>query len=109
MCDRVAILRSGHLVELGTLAKMRHLSAVTVEATFSGRAPNITDVPGVKDAHVSGHVLHCQVHGSIEPLLHRLAATDIVKLTSREPTLEELFLSLYGDTEIKNPSIPSDQ
>jgi ABC-2 type transport system ATP-binding protein len=103
LCDRVAILRAGHLVELGTLAKMRHLSAVTVEATFTGHAPDVSAVPGVEDIHASGHVLKCQVHGSIEPLLHRLAATDIIKLTSHEPTLEELFLSLYGDTEVKNP------
>ena len=32
LCDRLAILRRGKLVELGTLAEMRHLSAVTVEA-----------------------------------------------------------------------------
>jgi ABC-2 type transport system ATP-binding protein len=96
LCDRVGILRAGKLVELGTLAKMRHLSAMTVEATFKGHAPDVSDVPGVNEAKVTGHVLRCQVHGSIEPLLRRLAATDVVKLTSREPSLEELFLSLYG-------------
>ncbi len=100
LCDRVAILRSGKLVELGTLAKMRHLSAMTVEATFAGKAPELKDVPGVKDAHISGHVLRCEVHGPIEPLLRRLSTTDITKFTSREPSLEELFLSLYGDKEI---------
>jgi len=100
LCDRVGILRAGQLVELGTLAKMRHLSAVTIEATFKGKAPDVTAVPNVKDVKLAGHTLHCQVHGSIEPLLHRLAATDIIKLTSREPSLEELFLSLYGDKEV---------
>ncbi len=99
LCDRVGILRAGKLVELGTLAGMRHLSAVTVEATFKGHAPDISKVAGVKDLHVSGHVLRCQVHGSIEPLLRHLAATDILKLTSREPSLEELFLSLYGGAQ----------
>ena len=28
LCDRVAILRAGRLVEVGTLAEMRHLSAL---------------------------------------------------------------------------------
>ncbi len=32
LCDRVAILRGGRLVEIGTLTQMRHLSALTVEA-----------------------------------------------------------------------------
>lgn len=103
LCDRVGILRAGRLVELGTLAKMRHLSAVTIEAAFTGKAPDVSDVPGVKNVQLVGRTLRCQVHGSIEPLLRRLAATDIKKLTSREPSLEELFLSLYGDTETRNP------
>ncbi len=102
LCDRVGILRAGRLVELGTLAKMRHLSAMTIEATFAGHAPSIADVPGVTNVELTGHVLRCQVHGSIEPLLRRLSATDIKKFVSREPSLEELFLGLYGDQEVTN-------
>ena len=109
LCDRVGILRAGQLVELGTLAKMRHLSAMTVEATFAGKAPDVSDVPGVKNAEVTGHVLRCQVHGNIEPLLRRLAATDVKKLVSREPSLEELFLGLYGDKEVTAAGVASEQ
>src|SRR5215204_3078838 len=36
LCDRIAILRAGRLVEAGTLAQMRHLSALQVEAEFDG-------------------------------------------------------------------------
>src|SRR5262249_31955374 len=36
LCDRVAILRDGELLEIGTLAEMRHLAAVEVQATFDG-------------------------------------------------------------------------
>ena len=46
LCDRVGILREGRLVEMGTLAEMRHLSALTVEATFDGAPPDLTGVPG---------------------------------------------------------------
>ena len=35
LCDRVAILRAGRLVEAGTLADLSHLSALSVEATFT--------------------------------------------------------------------------
>src|SRR6516162_7560583 len=35
VCDRVAILRQGRLVELGTLEELRHLSALSVDATFA--------------------------------------------------------------------------
>jgi len=96
LCHRVAILRGGQLVELGTLAEMRHLSAVTVEATFDTAPPAVEQVPGVTNAHISGHQLVCQVHGDIAPLLNVLAKARPKTLLSREPSLEELFLSLYG-------------
>lgn len=102
LCDRLAILRAGRLVELGTLAELRHLSAVTVEATFDKAPPKLGKVPGVKHVQVNGHQLSCQVQGDISPLVTALAAAKPKTLLSREPSLEELFLSLYGDREIRN-------
>jgi ABC-2 type transport system ATP-binding protein len=96
LCDRVGILREGVLVEMGTLAEMRHLSALTVEATFRAEVPDLSAVPGVSAVDVFGHVARCQVRGSIEPLLKVLAEVGVVELLSREPSLEELFLALYG-------------
>jgi ABC-2 type transport system ATP-binding protein len=96
LCDRVAILRSGRLVETGTLAEMRHLSAVSVEAVFSGAVPDLSDLAGITAVEVTDHRLRCQVRGSIEPLLQRVAGTGVTHLLSREPSLEELFLAHYG-------------
>ena len=96
LCDRIGILRQGRLVEMGTLAEMRHLSALTVEATFEGEVPDLSVVPGVTSVQVVGHVARCQVRGTIEPLLKVLAASDVRELLSREPSLEELFLAQYG-------------
>jgi hypothetical protein len=81
---------------MGTLAEMRHLSALTVEATFEGEVPDLSVVPGVTSVQVVGHVARCQVRGTIEPLLKVLAASDVRELLSREPSLEELFLAQYG-------------
>ncbi len=96
LCDRVGILRNGKLIEMGTLAEMRHLSALTVEATFAGAAPELSAVPGVTVVAADGPVVHCQVRGSVEPLLKVLAAAGVTRLVSREPSLEELFLAQYG-------------
>jgi ABC-2 type transport system ATP-binding protein len=96
LCDRVGILRAGELVEIGTLAEMRHLSALSVEATFDAEPPDLSRVPGVAAVQVDGHRVRCQVHGSVEPLLRVLAAAGVHELLSREPSLEELFLAHYG-------------
>jgi len=96
LCERVAILRSGRLIEAGSLAEMRHLSALSVEATFDGTPPDVSHVPGVTSVEVEGHRLRCQVQGPVEPLLKRLSAVGVTQLLSREPSLEELFLAHYG-------------
>lgn len=98
LCDRLAILRAGRLVELGTLGEMRHLSALTVEATFGSKPPDVSKIKGVSNVHVVGNQLICQIQGPIDELLSLVAKHKPKTLLSREPSLEELFLSLYGDT-----------
>ena len=98
LCDRVAILRAGRLVEIGTLAEMRHLSALHVEAEMDGAVPDLSGVAGVSGLKVDGNRVECQVTGSVEPLVAALAASGVHHLVSREPSLEELFLAHYGST-----------
>jgi ABC-2 type transport system ATP-binding protein len=103
LCDRIAIVRAGRLVEIGTLTQMRRLSAVTVEASFPGTPPAAVDhVSGVSAVQVAGHHLTCQIRGPIDELLTVLAAAHPETLLSREPSLEELFLSIYGEQERRN-------
>jgi ABC-2 type transport system ATP-binding protein len=96
LCDRVAILRGGRLVEVGTLEQMRHLAALSVQATFTGPVPDLSGVAGVDVVEVSGQVAQLRVHGSVGPLLGVLAASGVCQLVSHEPSLEELFLAHYG-------------
>jgi ABC-2 type transport system ATP-binding protein len=101
LCDRVGILKTGKLVEVGTLNEMRHLSAVTIEATFSGDVPDVEKIKGVSNIKVIGHQLSCQVNGPIEEVLLAIAKAKPKTFLSREPSLEELFLNLYGDSEVR--------
>ncbi len=96
LCGRVAILRAGDLVEVGVLAEMRHLSAVTVEAEFESAPPDLSQVPGVNDVKVETNSVQCRVTGPVRPLLEVLAGSSVRHLLIREPSLEELFLALYG-------------
>lgn len=102
LSDRVAILRAGELVEVGTLAEMRHLSALSVDATFDAAPPDLSRIPGVTAVDVTGNHVRCQVIGSVEPLLGVLAASGVHQLLSREPSLEELFLAHYGREPVTN-------
>jgi ABC-2 type transport system ATP-binding protein len=97
VCDRVAILRQGRLVETGTLAELRHLASVSVDAMLSGSAPELSRAPGVSHLRVEGRHVRCQVSGSLQTVLRALTDAGVEKLLIREPTLEELFLAHYGN------------
>jgi polyether ionophore transport system ATP-binding protein len=96
LCDRVGILREGRLVEQGTLPELRHLSAQTVEVTFDGPVPQLPELPGVLVAPAGANSLRFEVTGGVGPLIGALAQHPVVALTSREPSLEEIFLHHYG-------------
>jgi ABC-2 type transport system ATP-binding protein len=99
LCDRVGILRDGRLVDEGTLAELRHLSAQTIEVTFDGPAPQLPELAGVRVTRAGANALHIEVSGSVGPLMAALAAHPVVALTSREPSLEEIFLHHYDGSE----------
>ena len=48
------------------------------------------------DVVVSGQSVECNVSGSMEPLVAALAAAGVEHMTTREVSLEELFVSQYG-------------
>ena len=95
LCDRVGILREGRLVDEGTLAELRHLSAQTVQVTFDGPAPALGELPGVEVASKQGRTVSFEVSGSIEPLIATLGDKRVTALSTREPSLEEIFLHHY--------------
>jgi ABC-2 type transport system ATP-binding protein len=99
LCDRVGILRDGRLVDQGTLAELRHLSAQTVEVTFDDQAPTLPALPGVHVASAGPNALRLEVWGSVGPLLTALARHPVATLTSREPSLEEIFLHHYDGSD----------
>ncbi len=103
LCDRVGILRQGRLVDEGTLAELRHLSAQTVEVTFAGPPPGLAPLPGIAVSSAGSRALRFEVSGEIHPLLAALADQPVVALTSREPSLEEIFLHHYDGSDGRAP------
>jgi ABC-2 type transport system ATP-binding protein len=99
LCDRVGILRRGRLVDEGTLAELRHLSAQTIEVTFDGPAPRLEGLPGVHVASAGANALRLEVSGGIGPLIAALAEHPVAALSSREPSLEEIFLHHYDTSD----------
>ena len=96
LADRVTIIRHGKTVETGTLAEMRHLTRISVEAELA--APVALDgMPGVHELSVTGTTVRCQVdRAALDWVVGRLHQAGLRSLTCRPPALEELFLRHYS-------------
>jgi ABC-2 type transport system ATP-binding protein len=96
-CDRAAIVRDGHLVDVLELDKLEQLRIRRVTMTFASPpdADLLRGIAGVGDVVTDGATVRCTVRGEFAPLVDALAGTGLVSLTSHEPSLEETFLDLY--------------
>ena len=99
-CDRIGLIRDGHLLRVGTLEDLRSMRVHQVTAVLtteppSGEIETVASLPGVADIDVTGTLLTCSVRGPITPLITWLAQHGAVELDSRELSLEEVFLEAY--------------
>ncbi|MFF7192954.1 ATP-binding cassette domain-containing protein [Streptomyces sp. NPDC008079] len=100
LCDRVSIIRQGRTVETGALGELRHLTRTSVTAELAAPPRGLDELPGVHDVDVSGHHVTLQADtDKLDALLRALADTGVRSLTSRPPTLEELFRRHYEDPD----------
>ena len=95
VCERVAMLRRGRVIETGELEVLRGLASVRVEAEMAAAPPDVSALEGVDHVVVDGHTIRCDVTGPIGPLLRVLTDAGVERLTTREPSLEELFVARY--------------
>jgi len=99
VCERVAILRRGNLVEVASVVALRGEAVRHVEVTFAAPAPNADAfrAPGVREIRREHSTLEFEVTGEIGPLLRALAPLAVVDLRTEQPTLEEALLRFYRD------------
>lgn len=95
--DRVAVLRSGRVVALGTVEELRGRARQRVEVWFLGEPPTeqLAMLPGLEDQSVEGSHLTAVLSGPIQPLLEILARHPVLSMLVEEPDLDEAFLDLY--------------
>ena len=101
VCDRVGILRTGRLVEVASVARLRAMHRAEVTLTCTGAPPALAGVAGVDATEITGTTgeqtrMRFTLTGPPGPALKALADADVTALVVREPSLEEIFLDYYG-------------
>ena len=98
LCHRVTIIRAGRTVESGTLDELRHLTRTAIVAETDEPVPALRGLEGVHDLRIDGSEVRFTVDTArLDAALRVLTEAGVRSLTSRPPTLEELFLRHYGD------------
>lgn len=98
ICDRIGIIREGRLIAVEDVGELKSRALRSVEIHFAHQAPGdaFADLPGVGEVSVQGDDMRCTVAGSMDALVKTAARFEVVNLASHEPSLEDIFLALYG-------------
>jgi len=98
LCDRVTIIRAGKTVETGSLSELRHLTRTSISVETVAPPGDLAALAGIHDLRVTDHRATFDVDTArLDAAVRQLTRLGIRSLTSRPPTLEELFLRHYGD------------
>lgn len=104
LCDRVAIIREGEIIEKGSLEELRHLTRNRF--TLETRQPirNLPELPGIYEAQPTEKGWTFQVDATeMSDLMRTLSSHGILRLEIQEPTLEDLFLRHYESPDASRP------
>jgi ABC-2 type transport system ATP-binding protein len=96
LADRLSIIRDGRIVRSGTLADLRGQTRTTVHATLA-RVPSPADLALFSDVRLDGGTFSGSVEAArIGEAVDALSPSGFTSLTVAPPSLESLFLRLYG-------------
>ena len=98
VCDRVGIIREGRLVAVERVDEMIAQSYRRVRIEFRDHVDpgEFAALGGVSHVSANGRALEFSVTGALDPVVKLAAQHSVVDLEVGHPTLEEIFVELYG-------------
>lgn len=99
LCDKVAIIREGKIIETGTLKDLRHLTGTMLLVETKQPISGLAEVKGVRGIEQKDGALSFQVdQQELDQVVRYVSQFGIVRMESAPPTLEELFMRHYEGT-----------
>ncbi len=106
MCDTIAIIREGRVIETGSLAEMQHLTRNNVTVTTQQPFSDLADLSGVHQlAYRNTEKTSATFNVDTDQLgtvMTLLAGKTILTLKTTPPTLEDLFLRYYHSQAVSD-------
>ncbi|MGH7733272.1 MAG: ATP-binding cassette domain-containing protein [Gemmatimonadales bacterium] len=99
LADRVSIIRTGKVVQTGTLDELRGNTRTTITATLGRPPQDLRQLRGIRYPRLDGNRLTATIdNGHINAAMTELVRYGITNLTVTPPSLEDLFLQQYTTT-----------
>jgi beta-exotoxin I transport system ATP-binding protein len=98
-CDRVGIVRAGQLVTVEPTRELVNKAFRHVSLTFDGPVDPepFAALPGVRDVKADGDRISFALHEPPDAVVKLAAKHRLVGLEYERPSLEEVFLTYYGE------------
>jgi ABC-2 type transport system ATP-binding protein len=99
VCDRVGIIREGRLAAVEEIGRLKSSALRRIEIVFDNHVPisEFENLAGVRDVRVTDRRLTFTVQGSLDTVFKAAARHTIHNVISYEPSLEEVFMTFYGE------------
>jgi len=101
ICDRVGIIRDGRLVTVEPTDELVNKAFRHVSLTFDRPVDPepFAALPGVRNLRANGANLSFTLYDNLDEVVKLAARNRLVNLEYEHPSLEEVFLTYYGDHE----------
>jgi ABC-2 type transport system ATP-binding protein len=101
LADRVAIIRDGAMIAVEDIGDLKARAPRTLEIHFAEPvgAETFMGLPGVQDVEAHSDVVRLSLQGHVDAIIKAAARFEVVDLETQQPSLEDAFLSLYGDQD----------
>ena len=103
VCNRVAIIRSGHLMALQHVDELLARRKRRVTLRWRGTAPDLSEVPGLADVAISRDRITATLSGDVAPFVRAVASPSLEDLLIEPARLEEVFLEYYEGEDVEHP------
>jgi ABC-2 type transport system ATP-binding protein len=101
LCDRVAIIRTGRMVAVEDVVTLKGRATREIELRFASQIPADTfaRVDAVDEAIITDAHARLRVRGSLDGVIKAAARYEVLDVSAREATLQEIFLAYYGEED----------
>lgn len=97
LCNRVAILREGHIVALESIDNLKAKVVRKVRVRLRNNVSvDLSHVPGVVNVMTEREEMTLWVRGDMNPVIRALAQLDIEHIALPDAEVEDVFFTYYG-------------